>query len=403
MFSSKKQLLTCLALGLILGLLWQIGVYFNSNPLAPKKPESELMKNAINAKDDWIIPAGAQVFIVPHHLVAIREIVSLLSAMPTPTTVYLLVPDHFSRSPRQFATSDLKFFEANLDLPLVRLPLLDATMTNEPSLPALLPILDRFWPEIRVVPILVRLDTALDDCQKLATAISKELKNDPSAIMIGSIDFSHYQSLAVANFHDLLARDVIKSLAASSANQVELDSPGALAATLLTATELGQNGVRLFSHTNSNLIMNAGSDEPSTSHFIAAFFPGAAMPAVTATFMILPRSIKDASGLLGEENRFFRGVDAIITPQASVRDRLKQLGITSFPAIPKTITVRGQELSLQELLSQKSIQDLEKRTDIILGIAVTNGLVTPYLFPIVWENNRAVLATGPDRENTLKK
>ncbi len=201
---------------------------------------ADLLSQAFTAKRIWNVNNGSRVFIVPHHLVAAREIASLVSVVPEPSRVYLISPDHFSRGRSAFTSTDRGFLSfagstpndpeqiRQLETALPASLRNDATLIEkEHGVTGLIPYMKHAWPNAAVIPVTVRLDTKDADRVALANVLVKLLKEDPRAIIVGSVDFSHYLPAEVADFHDELAEDVIRSLSFEQADRVEIDSPPA--------------------------------------------------------------------------------------------------------------------------------------------------------------------------------
>ena len=297
-------------------------------------PESVLRQSmfleAWNARQAWKIQPGTRILLVPHHLVAAKEISSLLSSVSSrPSKVFFLSPDHFSQGKTTLTTTDAAFegltsFSAFSDIASLRSDA--APFQKEHGVTGLAPFIAKQWPEVPFKPIIIRLDTKQSDRDALSAALVDELKKDPQALLISTIDFSHYQPAEVADLHDELALDVIQSLADREADQVELDSPGALAITLKVARELGLGNVTIHAHTNSLRILKAEIAQDSTSHILASFAPGNIQSQKTLSLffvgdMMFDRKVADRSKkdlaypfslIRGSEDRLFKGMDAVI-------------------------------------------------------------------------------------------
>ncbi|MCC7356926.1 AmmeMemoRadiSam system protein B [Candidatus Uhrbacteria bacterium] len=297
-------------------------------------PESVLHQTlfleAWNARQAWKIQPGTRVLLVPHNLVTAKEIASLLSSIPSrPSKIFFLSPDHFSQGKTTLTTTDAAFeglttFSTFSTIPSLRS---DATpFQKEQGVIGLTPFIAKQWPEVPFMPIIIRLDAAQADRDALSAALVDELKKDPQALLISTVDFSHYQPAEVADLHDELALDVIQSLADNEADRVELDSPGALAITLKVARELGLGNVTVHAHTNSLRILKAEIAQDSTSQILASFAPGVVQPQKTLSLffvgdMMFDRKVADRSKkdlaypfsfIRGSEDRFFKGMDVVI-------------------------------------------------------------------------------------------
>ncbi len=330
---------------------------------------ADLLSQAFTAKRIWNVNNGSRVFIVPHHLVAAREIASLVSVVPEPSRVYLISPDHFSRGRSAFTSTDRGFLSfagstpndpeqiRQLETALPASLRNDATLIEkEHGVTGLIPYMKHAWPNAAVIPVTVRLDTKDADRVALANVLVKLLKEDPRAIIVGSVDFSHYLPAEVADFHDELAEDVIRSLSFEQADRVEIDSPGALSVILNVARSLGLGNVTVHAHTNSLRLLKAKIAQESTSHFLVSFAPGEIKPRRVETTLLV-----ETNAIPSAENRFYQGQDRVL------------------------ITAQNP-------------------FHLAVGLVRINGrLAEIHLFPVSYETDKPALMTGATRRNRLRE
>ena len=261
-----------------------------------------LLSQAIAVKEPWVVSRGTRVILVPHHVVAAKEIASLIGALPQSSTVYLIAPDHFSRG-----ASEITVGSVELANRVTGASVNEKVLQQDHGVTAVTPFLERLQPNALIVPIMMRLDAGTSSRASLTRELVRRLRDDPHAIVIGSIDFSHYLPAIVADFHDALAEDVIRSVSDRDADSVELDSPAAFGVTLAVARALGLGSVKIHAHTNSLRLLGARLLQESTSHFLVSFAPGPIESRhVSTTLMTNTHSIVSA------ENRFYRGVSKIV-------------------------------------------------------------------------------------------
>lgn len=273
----------------------------------PSTVSKDILDAAFSAKMDWMVKAGTRVILIPHHLVAAREIASLVSAVPKPSTVYLVVPDHFGACKTPFCESPIE---------------------GEHAVTGLVPFLQRVWGnDVKIIPIMVRPDATEQQTNELTATIVSALQKDDHALLVDSIDASHYQPAEVADFHDELTQDVISALADKEVGRAEIDAPAVLRVALRVARDLGLGNVTIHAHTNSLRLMQAQISQDSTSHFLVSFAPGEIKPQQDVTLLLLGDMMFDRNvatrsktagsldypfqKILGQENRFFRGQDVI--------------------------------------------------------------------------------------------
>ena len=309
-------------------------------PVRLKAIDDALVSTAFASKESWQVPRDARVLLVPHHLIAARELASLFTSTPTPSRIIVLAPDHLSRGRTPFTIANAPFtssaghVKANAshvtrlaDALAARVTLNAELFPEEPGFPELVTMVRTAW-DVPVMPLLVRADASLEDRAALAEWIAAELRRDKNALLIASVDFSHDLPAEVADFHDVLAEDVIKSLADLEADKVELDSPSILATALKTARMLGLGNVTIHAHTNALKLAQTQFTHEGTSHFLASFAPGAVQAQNDLTLLFFGDLMFDRlvrtqwlassnnafpfQALQGKEFRFFHGQDFIV-------------------------------------------------------------------------------------------
>lgn len=163
---------------------------------------------------------------VPHHLLAADLIARgfWAASANTYSRIILVSPDHFSRSRRPFATT-----RADIDTPFGLLRN-DTSATNallaEPALfdesdlfkqehgiAALLPFAKHFFPDARIVPIVVSYGSTRADWDGAVSTLERLI--DPDTLIIQSTDYSHYLS------HQVAVRRDQETLGIIAANDVD--------------------------------------------------------------------------------------------------------------------------------------------------------------------------------------
>lgn len=256
--------------------------------VAYPSPNPFLINQAFATKPTFAIPTSTRVAIVPHHLLAARQMAALFTTLPQARTMIILSPDHFKQGKTSFTAPAHRLCElsgkevdcaaGNLDEAklsalannISTLSRADAPFMNEHGIYTLLPFLRRTQPSVKIVPILVRHDTSKDDLEILSNQLVDLMNRDPSVLLLTSIDISHYQIQEVADFHDVFTRNAIERLDAEQALNTETDSPESLFVALSVAGHFNLEA-EIQSHTNSMVLTRALLDKVSTSHFVATF------------------------------------------------------------------------------------------------------------------------------------
>ncbi len=246
------------------------------------------LKRAFDGRLPWTLAESTRIALVPHHLIAAREIASLFSSLPPARTIIIISPDHFSQGKTIFTIPSSDFcrrYGQSKDcqggyLNRQRLEQLTEHVPNvsinnmaferEHGIYALLPFLAQTHPNARIVPILIKTDATQQETNSLTEYLEQILREDPEILLLGSIDMSHYQTQEIANFHDILTRHIIETQEVSRISSLEIDSPGTLYVALGIAKRLGL-AATVHSHTNSLILGKALLERESTSHIIASF------------------------------------------------------------------------------------------------------------------------------------
>lgn len=147
------------------------------------------------------LPDGVKALIVPHHTVASRLAARLLGglAAQAPQTVILLGPNHANTGPR-IATAYAAFttYHGMLRPDETRVRALesrllagvsDAVFEEEHSVGALAPLIAKYLPDTKIVPVVFHRGVPLRDAMEAIGAVYSIA--DESAVIIASIDFSH--------------------------------------------------------------------------------------------------------------------------------------------------------------------------------------------------------------------
>lgn len=265
------------------------------------------------------IAHDARIGIIPHHLVASRDLASYLTAFPHVRTLYLISPDHFSQGKTSITTLDQDMAWMNgvrtstllvdaeraraLTSLVPRAQIAYQPFLTEHGIYNLLPFFFETNPKVHIVPIMIRTDTTFTDLDPLIRVIEQDMTHDPSVGVMVSIDFSHYQTVEVADFHDAFTQNAILRQDVSAIPRMEIDSHGSMYVALSLANALGYAST-ILRHTNSLVLTRNTRATESTSHVFVSFAPGSpATERTTTTFWHqLPR-------IETQENRLYTGFD----------------------------------------------------------------------------------------------
>jgi len=299
--------------------------------------------------------------IVPHHLLAGYIPATFFNYLKTqkPSVIILVSPNHYNRGVRGAITSVLDwrtvYGDVACDRDLVntlvgsgQAAVDETVMKEEHGIYGLMPFIAKTLPGTKVVPIIFKWQTPTSTVDKVIAAIADKLP--PDAVVVASVDFSHYQTWPVANFHDELSRSVIKNFDYNRLYNLEIDSHPSVYFLLKmmekfgatkVANEISDNSARLVGRPNLKettsyyspwFVVNTTPslrDTPPSQGGDIAIDPslrrrGLGGGSVAFLFfgdMMLDRNVKkqiDTHGadwifseLAGGENRFFMGMDFV--------------------------------------------------------------------------------------------
>ncbi|MFO7173922.1 MAG: AmmeMemoRadiSam system protein B, partial [Bacillota bacterium] len=147
----------------------------------------------------------------------------------------------------------------------------DAALAPEHSVGGLMPYIAYHLPGARVVPIILHRGVTVAEARRLAGALATRI--GPGAVLIGSVDFSHYlpRAEAAARDRETLAaigcRDWDTLLAMGNDH---LDSPATVAVVFMAMAAAGAGEPELVAHANSGDLV--GSDGVETTSYLVFQF-----------------------------------------------------------------------------------------------------------------------------------
>jgi AmmeMemoRadiSam system protein B len=202
---------------------------------------------------------------ISHHLF-IRNLIARyfdgLARRVHPGTIILIGPNHRARGHSPIAISALRwrtpFGFVEPDTGRIRrisgsglARIEEEPFVNEHSIGALVPFIRRTFPGARIVPIIYKKTAERRDCVKLAGVIAGEM-ND--AIILASLDFSHYKTSGEAEAEDSASLSVLCSFAGDRVDEAFVDSRPALLTLVSLCRIIGAGRVDVVEHTNSGIL-----------------------------------------------------------------------------------------------------------------------------------------------------
>ncbi len=281
--------------------------------------------------------------IIPHHMIAAEQITKFykgLSKVIDPKLVVVIGPNHYENGSANIQTCKTclyktekgdtelndKFINKMVDDGIADLQ--DDTFIKEHAIFSHTPFIKNFFPEAKIVPIVLQWEMPINEVLKLSEWLDENLPDD--ALVIASVDFSHYISLEAANFHDRSAFVSISNFDFENIYDLEVDSPSSIYLILDLMKRRGFKRAERLEHTNLDQFLSKPSYY-STSHQYFAFYEGDIERVDGMSVMLLngianlgvvdnwnwDRAVRKTEDdvlyyLRGEEDRFLTGSDYLI-------------------------------------------------------------------------------------------
>ena len=218
--------------------------------------------------------------LVPHHDLVGGMIAGFFRNLSErkPATLILIGPNHNNTGDFEVLTSDwdwaspfgvveadkafvMEFIQSGLAIKGGEI------LSEEQSLTALIPFIKYYLPETKVVPVVFKSTTSLDESMLIADFLYKKMTENK--LLVASVDFSHYLSSnrAYENdqmTYDLIFRKEIEKL--FSLDSDYLDSPQALSILIKVMEKMNASGPEVLSYKNWGNLFGGVGDE-TTSYF----------------------------------------------------------------------------------------------------------------------------------------
>ena len=288
------------------------------------------------AKLDEVSRVSAASAVTAHHLLVSEEIAFLFETIGSDDvrTVVLISPNHFDEGRSVFQTSvgswDGPFGQISADSKLVErladnidvLEIEESTFETEHGISAVAPFVKKSFPNAGLIPLVVHDNASVVEIQGLASAITRVA---PNAVVIASVDMSHYQPTAAQVFHDdVTARTLLNSsFGLDSDLDLETDSHAAL--NLLYAINALRK-TQAWTQTSHTASLSGGAvlqSGENTSHLMGYYSDGVVSPRPFAALhvvgdIMLDRGVRKKTNEFGvaypweHMERFLRGTHTVI-------------------------------------------------------------------------------------------
>ena len=229
-------------------------------------------------------PGTVRAGIVTHHFLAHRLMVDFfqeLKMCSSPKEILLIGPNHYRQGIQPISLSSLPWrtpfgplgtdrsFIARIQTRL-GLPEDPDAFSGEHSLGVLIPFIKFYFPDSKIVPVLLKPDLSEPMLEGLGDQLF-EFLSEPSHIIILSMDFSHDSTAETADAADQAAQEVITFLQDDQASSLQVDCRNGLRVLLKTLRRLGQVQADFRDHTNSATLTGHKNQTNVTSYFTILF------------------------------------------------------------------------------------------------------------------------------------
>ncbi|MBU1036914.1 AmmeMemoRadiSam system protein B [Patescibacteria group bacterium] len=223
--------------------------------------------------------------ITTHHDIAselIDQLFQCLKKGTNPSTIVVIGPNHYYQGFKGLLTADRNWVTewGNLhsDKRLIGklmqsglLELNNQSIAKDHAFTITLPYIEQYFPNARVVPLLIKHDLSQREADFLIEQLNRSL--DSNTFLLGSIDFSHYLALEKAEKHDKVSKAIIENgnLEAVYDNKGDdyFDSAPGIYIILSLIKKRGSYQPFLLNHANS---VSFGTDSNSTTSYYSWLF-----------------------------------------------------------------------------------------------------------------------------------
>jgi len=224
--------------------------------------------------------------ITPHHLLAGGMIADFFRVVSqaNPDVVIMIGPNHTGKGVKSVHTAladwNTPFGVLQADTAIINEILESGMAAEDPqlleedhSISALIPYVKYYMPDATIVPLMMTGNDKIDTAARLGKKIGQMI-DGRKALIIASVDFSHYLSLEKAYEMDEVTK---KALLRRNIQQIRamdndyMDSPISIITLLYAMEEIGAENQQIIAHDNSARISRSGFDN-TTSYFTVVYW-----------------------------------------------------------------------------------------------------------------------------------
>lgn len=222
--------------------------------------------------------------IVPHHLYPSFIIADFFNhlAKQNPDTVILVGPNHYEtgnyfalasryswETPFGNVEPNTELIDKLLEKKVIEID--EAVLPKDHSVAGIMPFLEYYLPNSKVVPIILSRFMTKGDIDLLSKSLEGHINK--KVVIIASVDFSHYLTNFEAQERDKVTLELMKNFNYDRLlllNNEYLDSPPSIVLLLKTMQALDKQKMQILDHTNSGQMQKNNSIE-TTSYFSIGF------------------------------------------------------------------------------------------------------------------------------------
>jgi AmmeMemoRadiSam system protein B len=250
--------------------------------------------------------------VLPHHMIVGNELSKTyqkLAKVMNPSLVVIVSPNHYEAGNSAIQTCLSCQYqtiggETPIDTLLAQRLIKSGLATNKPStfanehgIHSHTPFIKKLFPQAQILPIALKWETSPEKTIELSNWLDKNIPRD--ALVIASVDFSHYIPVDHAKFHDVTSHVTIQNFNYDNIYDLEIDSPPSISTIAHLMEKRGYMRVDRFAHTNNQDFQSASLAE-TTSHQFIGFFKGEkqleSTITITALGAITPDQVKNDDG-----------------------------------------------------------------------------------------------------------
>lgn len=234
-------------------------------------------------KDKNKIVTGNKGGIVPHHDVASRLIAEFFQKLPLAKTIIIVGTNHTNGGNGLAISGNIvyrtPFGDMKTDTQIVGELVHDGLVTldndrliTEHSVYVEIPFVQYYFPNAKVVPIILNSNHDMKKSFRLAQILAKYLE-DQNTVLVGSADFSHYLPTEITAKKDAETKEAMLAFnyeKISHFNNDYVDSPPTVITMLKTMQNINTK-MTILNHSELSKMIGQPSVKSSTSYFTLMF------------------------------------------------------------------------------------------------------------------------------------